>query len=783
MKVVSEVIGAHALGQLHSLRKGTFSLETTSFEWIYYLFYVIDDYKYEEAYKHFIVSKEVLELLSLKLMFLGPPRQGKTTTRRRVTKEIIDLMSAKEEEQIHGSTGTVECCSNMLVQGTSDTTTADKGTHWTIVQNLTEEASLLLHSLRKGLETKFNSETAARPRGDSATMVEVSQDSSTAQFLLVEKPPQPTLKQSRQKKSSPLLPTHVQLADEVVTSQDYSEIAAIYERVSRQPQFAEIMKHSFKAFLRMEDTGGQPELMDMLPALTTGSGLYLLFFSYKFKLDEEYRVFYQRASGETTAPMNSEFTLQEMLLRTLASVSCFSSSAHLQPLPGADNSPMIGEILESSKSVVYIVGTHKDQVSEEDIATVDSQLQKVIQDTDFYENGTVQFCAQDKLVVSLDNMKGGVEEIHHLHQLLENAMEKHFKKLKIPAVWLLFSLCLRMREVRTVNMETCLALSNAFNMTLYETKVVLWFLHHHAGVLMYFPSVPCLEDLVIIDTQVVYDSITGVILKAMSFDKVGQATAERFRKTGRFTMKDLKSATADISGDVIPPEQLVALLAHLHIIAEIVSVEYSKSVLEEEKEYIIPCVLENTSAKELDLFHKESCRSCLVEPLLMYFSSGFTPMGLFSASMACLVSNKSFTFIREGVKKNMVPFLYGSSLIRVTFVSRSKHFEMVVSCDPKFQDSIHHECTALKQEIEDTVKKACSRMNYSSCMDYQFAFDCRSHEGGNHLGVVDGAHSVPKVMKCLFNPGSPQAVALTNRHLIWYGQVCRNRLCILACIY
>ncbi len=285
---------------------------------------MIDDYKYKEAYKHFIVSKEVLELLSLKLMFRGPPRQGKTTTRRRLTKEIIDLMSAKEEEQIHGSTGTVECCSNMLVQGMSDTTTADKETNWTIVQNLTEEASLLLHSLRKGLETKFTSETAARPRGDIVTIAEV-QASSTELSRPVERPPQPSLlqkmmvklksltqgKQSRHKESSPLSTTPVQLADEVVTSQDYSEIAAIYERVSRQPQFAEIMKHSFKAFLRMEDTGGQPELMDMLPALTIKPGLYLLCFSYKFKLDEEYRVFYQRASGETTAPEKSEFTLQD----------------------------------------------------------------------------------------------------------------------------------------------------------------------------------------------------------------------------------------------------------------------------------------------------------------------------------------------------------------------------------------------------------------------------------------------------------------------------------------
>ncbi len=755
--------------------------------------FCIGFFKYEDAYKHFIVSKDVLEFLSIKFMFLGPPRQGKSTTRRRVMKEIIDLLSSKEDKQIHGSTGTVECCSNMFVQGTSDPTTAERRARWTIVQNLIEEASILFHSLRDSLEIESTSEARAESRRGSATSAEVSQASSTEQSHLVEEPPQPSLlqkmmarlksftkgKHPRSKKSSPLSLTPVQLADEEMTSQDYSEIAAIFQKVSKQPQFVENVKHSFRAFLRMEDTGGQPELMDMLPALTIGPGLYLLLFSYEFQLDEEYRVFYQRASGETTAPENSEFTLQEMLLRTLASISCFSSSTHLKPQPGPDDSA-IDEILESSKSIVYLVGTHKDMVTEEDIATVDSQLQKVIGNTDFYKNDIVQFCSKDKLVISVDNMGGGVEEIHHLQQLLENAMEKHFKKMKIPAVWLLFSLCLRMRKVRTASLETCLAVSSALNMTPYETDAALWFLHHHAGVLMYFPSLPGLEDLVIIDIQVVYDSITGVILKAMSFDSVGHATAERFRKTGQFTMIDLKKATADISGDLILPEQLVALLAYLHLVAEIVSVEScdASPVLEEQKEYIMPCVLENTSAQELDQFHKESCRSCLVEPLLMYFSSGFTPIGLFPASIACLISNKSFKFIREGVKKNMVHFWYGTKKIRVTFISRCKYFEVIVSCNAKFQDSIHGECTALKQEIEGTLKKASSRMNYSSYMDYQFAFDCRSHEGGNHLGMVDGTDEIPEVMTCPFNL---QAVVLANRHLIWYGQVCRNRLCILTC--
>ena len=86
----------------------------------------------------------------------------------------------------------------------------------------------------------------------------------------------------------------------------------------------------------------------------------------------------------------------------------------------------------------------------------------------------------------MDNMGGGAEEVSELCKLLERAMEKHFKKLKIPAIWLLFSLCLHMRDVRTASIEYCLELSSLFNMSSYKTKEALWFLHHHAGVMMYF---------------------------------------------------------------------------------------------------------------------------------------------------------------------------------------------------------------------------------------------------------------------------------------------------------
>ena len=178
-------------------------------------------------------------------------------------------------------------------------------------------------------------------------------------------------------------------------------------------------------------------------------------------------------------------------------------------------------------------------------------------------------------------------------------MEKHFRKLKIPAVWLLFSQCLQMREKRTASFESCLELSSQFNMSAYETKVALWFLHHQAGVLMYFPDIPLLADLVILDSQAVYNSVTFLILGAMSFDSVGPAKAEKFRETGQFVMKDLVAATNDVSGDIIPPEKLVALLEYLHMVAPISPVRDSVSSTVKEKEvvYLMPCVSNSLQRK------------------------------------------------------------------------------------------------------------------------------------------------------------------------------------------
>ena len=68
------------------------------------------------------------------------------------------------------------------------------------------------------------------------------------------------------------------------------------------------------------------------------------------------------------------------------------------------------ELLESSnKSVAYIIGTHKDQVSEQQIKAFDEELQHSIRSTNFFtEKLVIQLSSPPhRMVLPIDNMNGG----------------------------------------------------------------------------------------------------------------------------------------------------------------------------------------------------------------------------------------------------------------------------------------------------------------------------------------------------------------------------------------
>ena len=704
-------------------------------------------------------------MLFLKFLFSGPPRLGKTTALRRLIGEIIDLISAGEADLVHASTGAVESGSNMIVKKVSSSTTVVTKSEWCAAKSLTDEARMLFLQLEQMMKKEDVPPTVATssPAVDKVATRTTGEATAAAPTTISHQP--------LEEPSEPRLPT---LAPTLPSpTADIPLIAELFKKASEHPEFLEEMQHHVRAFLRMEDTGGQPELMDMLPALTIGPGLYLIFFNLEWNLKKDFKVFYQHPSGKITTPEESKITLEEMLLSTLSSISCSSASAN--HLRGEEvNSSDMREILKSSKSVAYLVGTHKDKVSEEHISQLDEDLQGIIRGTDFFEMGLVKFCSEGKLIVTMDNMEGGVEEVKAIREMLNTAMERHFKPLRIPAAWLLFNLCLAQTNKRTASMKNVLELSSQFNMSAKETKVALWFLHHHAGVVMYFPNVPLLQDLVILDTQVVYDSVTFLILRVMSFDNVGQACSEKFRVTGQFVLEDLVAATSRISGgDLIPPEKLIALLEFLHIIAPILPrVQGSQSsIQEQEAVYLMPCVLHTASKEELEAICHNQSRPLSVAPLMVRYKCGFVPLGIFPALIASLISNKSFSLVQRGMTKNKVQFRYQPLKTLASFLCYPRFYAIVISELSVSEHEVHKECAAIRQQVVAALEQVGSHMNYGYFLDYQFAFECPSHPGKEHLCVVEEQSEVTKLMDCLEYLDSRKPEKMGSVHTVWWCEV------------
>ena len=310
-------------------------------------------------------------------------------------------------------------------------------------------------------------------------------------------------------------------------------------------------------------------------------------------------------------------------------------------------------------------------------------------------------------------------------------------------------------------------------MSAEETKVALWFLHHHAGVMMYFPNVPLLQDLVILDTHVVYDSVTFLILRAMSFENVGQACSEKFRETGRFVLEDLVAAMSRILGeDIIPPEKLIALLEFLHIIAPIPRVQGSQSsTQEQEAVYLMPCVLRTASKEELDAVCHDQSRPLCVAPLMVRYKCGFVPLGIFPALIASLISNKSFSLVKTGMMKNKVKFYHKSMKTRVSFLCYPRFYTIVISKLLVSERKVHKECAAIRQQVVAALEQVGSHMNYGNFVDYQFAFECLSHPGKEHLCVVDDQPEELKLMDCLEDLGDRKPEKMESVHTVWWCEV------------
>ena len=745
----------------------------------------------------------------LKFLFFGPPRTGKTTARRRLVKEIVNIGGPEKENQSASTLGANnnDAFIRKIKKVTSEAVAIFPSEWWSLRKSKegerhdTSEYNQRLTKLISRYISICKSEksTVSNPRPDSESLskpisnISESETEKTLDADVVDVVELKTELMSSELQQTTQIPFTTELQPEsskqLVMDSKQEEIdraAEELESIIKSGSSEDLRKViEDLIMLNMIDIGGQPAFLELFPAFTIGPALYLIFFRLDKKLNENQVIIFQAADGEEMK-LESNYCTETVIHQILSSIACFGSQERTKS----------GEPASSTKvcSRALLFGTYKDVIEDNDkrIKDIDTALRLQLLPTKFYQEKMLQKTSDGKMFYSLNNMKGNDSEMLPIRKHLEKMIEDSFTKLDIPASWLMFRIALQNLHKPVVTLTDCEKIAKRVEM---KTPVqdAIWFFHHNVGNLMHYSNIDTISDRVICDPQVVFDCTSELIIDTF---KTPDADKYKFYNEGRFSLKLIKERTEHHRKDKLSPTQLVDLLKNHNIIAEIKSDgECSET---KEPTFIMPGVLKEASEEELKLVSSEMSTQ-EVAPLMIHFESGFVPFGVFCASIAYLIAHQNnflpqweLCYEKEENKermneveklkvvmmKNKVTFSIGNSL--ATLISRPQYLEILVKrrthATKKYSPG--YICSTVRQKVVESLETVINNMrkNSHSTMvtplfptDHMFvsAFPCKLEYHSDHFMKVDKVKSTYSC-KCL-NEGTE--IDITEEQLVWFTQV------------
>ena len=539
----------------------------------------------------------------------------------------------------------------------------------------------------------------------------------------------------------------------------------------------------------LTDTGGQIEFQELLPLLVSGPSVFFLVFRLDHDLNKRFTVVYVRPNGTMSDPYQSNFTVKEALLQTLASIASMGTYVYMGR--GKEQVPL--------RPQVFFVGTHMDKVSQAKIDRIDRSPRHMVTSTGLYREGMIQFASESRMLLAVNNLSDDDSGIQRVRAAVERLGSRGSFKVTAPPSWLIFSLTIRQHKDRVLSYEQCFEVARQCGITSGEEwNEPLWFLHTKVGLIRHFQGdgLEDLQKIVIQDPQVLFDRITDLVVKTFTFDKADPVVWEDFKKKGIFPFSTFEKISAS-SDHLLTPSRLVKLLEHLHIIAPLEKEEGEEEEdKEEEKRYFMPCVLvhaqpaeptsrfERISRAFTAVFRRSAEQSPNNSSLLVGFRCGYCPKGLFAALVVYLLANArshghKWTLQRDQIFKDQISFLV-CPYDTVSITVQPKFFD--ITCTPAVSKSSHNRhfplattCGEVRRCIETGIREVTSALHYTSDAAHYLAFYCPGkHRGPDpkepHPAEINFHDNKPCTLQCVL--GERGTFELPPGHERWFTEVC-----------
>ena len=568
----------------------------------------------------------------------------------------------------------------------------------------------------------------------------------------------------RSQLSSPSSPEVVKRETVTVIAISSENIVSVIKKYG----FDAVMKY-FKqtSTLYLRDTGGQVEFQEMLPLLIYGPSIFIFVFRADLDFQSKLRFEYRESEGKSLNSYTSSITTEEALLQCLASVYAMDTSEK--------------DVIKTHKSLVLIVGTHIDQLGsleeqKQKIHQLNQHIHSVITKNGFRD--LVQYAdeSSSSVMFPVDNSSESDEGFRAIRYQI-NSLVSHREEFAIdyPVKYLLVSLDLQHVKKTFLSLEEFKVLAAKHSIVGDEIFPLLQFLHLRVGVIRYY-NVDGLRDIIVLEPQVLFNSVTTLIVKTFSCEALADREVKEYKEKGVLAASAFESVLSTVSeprphspralsaspvADVLPsrhgeqsqeeakrgilpasafeairardllsPKKFLQLLVQLRIIAPF------PTAGDQEEKYFIPCVLNHVPESSLgDHPHTDVC------PLAVQFLCQHCPKGVFGVLVTHLMAPEpsrsshgittTFTLMQDKIFKDQVFFAVRCTGVRdmISLKVLISHLEVRF-----FPGSLEYRslslgavCEAVREVIQARVDESLQDLHYNrGKLEPSVCFRCES---------------------------------------------------------
>ena len=532
------------------------------------------------------------------------------------------------------------------------------------------------------------------------------------------------------------------------------------------------------------DTGGQPEFVNILPAVSCSIALTFVVFNLSESLGSLVRVQHNVNGDPSFDPYNLDCTNLEFIKCLMVSSENFNKNI-TPPLPSIPRHD------GGNDSKICYVGTHALGLSDEMIQEIDGQLSTIATQLKLHQRSF--WCSpKEKLqrlfpveMFPVDTDKSSediIEDIRKNILFLAEGRDYH----EVPITWLIF--LLKLQKLHLVKKVSYISYQEADGVWMEENgseddvgtnldqvlnedrhemvprhktnvhNILLFF--HFMGMLFYYHTVKGICDYVFINRQWLFTKLTELVeikfTKSYKKKEISPKHIEKFTMEGRLNISIINNLKIDLEG--IEPLHFINLLDHLNIVACFDS---------EQKDYFMPCVLPSFTASvkklndELEKLYGETKHA----PLLVGFKNGPMPHGFFCQLIVELFKNLPTgwhvpllsTSKAQHVYNNLITFRTTDGHC-ISLFYKTGYIEVQVRHKEKEPGVIHNH---IQSELDKALKNVSIHLQLNEGQ-LCYGFYCECEGNLQHFTELEDIASPTEYISCGYSD-----TKLTGDHKVW----------------